>query len=69
MRLSFRLIDLLSELVSEVFYVEDMTSCFALVFPFFTVSIEDTASKEIHHGTMKFRSFNVVFKIVYIKRI
>jgi hypothetical protein len=42
-----------------------MTSGFALVFPFFSIGIEDTVTKEIIHGTMEFRSLDIVIKIGY----
>jgi hypothetical protein len=46
-----------------------MTCGFALVFPFFTVSIENTATKKIIHGAMELGTLDVVIKVGYIKHL
>lgn len=56
---------ILSKLISKVFDIKDSACSFTLIFPFFTIGIEDTIAKEIHHTTMEFRTLDIIFEISY----
>lgn len=68
-RKDIKKINLLCKLISEIFDIKNMTCGFALVFPFFTVSIENTATKKIIHGAMELGTLDVVIKVGYIKHL
>jgi hypothetical protein len=57
--------NLLGKLITEVLDIEDVRSCLALVFPFITISVEDTITKEVVHGSMESGSFDIAFEVVY----
>lgn len=59
-----RFCNLLGKLIAEVLDVEDVGSCLALVFPFITVSVEDTITKQVIHGSMESRAFDIAFKVI-----
>jgi hypothetical protein len=56
--------NLLGKLITEVLDIEDVRSCLALVFPFIPVRIEDTITKQVVHGSMESRPFDIAFKVV-----
>lgn len=60
---------LLCKMISEILDVKDMTGRFSLIFPLFTVSIENTMPKKIAHRSIELRTLCIIFEIVYKKKI
>lgn len=63
---SFLALHLLCKLISKVLDIKYMASRLALVLPFFAVGIKDAVSKEIVEGRVKFRTLDVIFKVLYM---
>lgn len=60
---------LLCKMISEILDVKDMTGRLSLIFPLFTVSIENTMTKKVAHRSIKLRTLCIIFEIVYKKKI
>lgn len=52
-------------MISKVLDLKDMARCFALVTPVFSIGIENTMTKQVIHCISKYRSLDIVFKVVY----
>lgn len=52
-----------SKVVTKVLDVKDIRSCLALIFPLFSIGIEDSMSEQVIHGAVERRALFVVFEI------
>lgn len=59
---------LLCKMISEILDIKNMTGRLSLIFPSFTVSIENSMAKKIAHRSIKLRTLCIIFEIVYKKK-